>query len=170
MDREDFPFQMGCRQDGFLRRRHEKKIGQESNVSPSQTRQGVSPGQRAATLELTLDKYLNHLAVKGYADSTLRVRRVHMRMFLCWCSKSGIYTPFQVTKTVLEGYQRFLFDYRKKCGRPLAVASQHARLAPLKVWFRWMAHRNHIAEDPAPELELPRVGYKLPSVLNKGKR
>jgi len=30
-----------------------------------------------------------------------------------------------------------------------------------------MARRNYITQDPASELELPRVGYKLPSVLNK---
>jgi hypothetical protein len=29
-----------------------------------------------------LDKYLQHLAVKGFSESTLRVRRVHMEMFL----------------------------------------------------------------------------------------
>jgi site-specific recombinase XerD len=60
-----------------------------------------------------------------------------------------------------------LFDYRKKDGRPLAVASQLTRLAPLKVWFKWMTRRDYIAQDPASELELPRIGYKLPSVLTK---
>ena len=112
-------------------------------------------------------KYLQHLAVKGFAESTLRVRRIHMKMFLTWCRKRRITTPSQVTKTILEGYQRFLFDYRKKDGQPLAVASQHSRLAPLKVWSKWMTRRNYISQDPASELELPRVGYKLPSVLNK---
>ena len=72
-----------------------------------------------------------------------------------------------VTKASLENYQRHLFHYRKKDGQPLAVASQHSRLAPLKVWFKWLAHRNYISDDPASELELPRVGYKLPNVLNK---
>lgn len=50
---------------------------------------------------------------------------------------------------------------------PLAVASQHSRLAPLKVWFKWLTHRKYIPRDPAVELELPRVGYKLPNVMNK---
>jgi len=118
-------------------------------------------------LTALLGKYLQNLAVKGFADSTLRVRRVHMEMFLAWCKKSGIVHPLQVTKTTLDGYQGFLFDYRKKNGQPLAMASQHSRLAPLKVWFRWMVRRNYISHDPATELELPRVGYKLPRVLNK---
>ena len=90
-----------------------------------------------------------------------------MEMFLTWCRKRRTATPSQVTKAVLEEYQRFLFDHRKKNGQPLAMASQHSRLAPLRVWFRWIARRNYITQDPASELELPRVGYKLPSVLNK---
>lgn len=115
---------------------------------------------------MLLEKYLQSLTVKGFADSTLRVRRVHMEMFLTW-SKAQIVDPTQVAKTTLEAYQGFLFHHRKKNGQPLAMASQHGRLASLKVWFRWMAQRNHISSDPAAKLELPRVGYKLPRVLNK---
>jgi integrase/recombinase XerD len=47
------------------------------------------------------------------------------------------------------------------------VASALIVLAPLKVWFKWLTYREYIPRDPAAELELPRVGYKLPSVLNK---
>jgi integrase/recombinase XerD len=119
------------------------------------------------SLAVLLEKYLQYLAVKGFADTTLRVRRVHLGMFISWCKKSRITAPTQVTKSFLEGYQRFLFQYRKKDGQPLAVASQCSRLAPLKVWFTWLAKHNHILEDPALELELPRVGYKLPRVLTK---
>jgi integrase/recombinase XerD len=90
-----------------------------------------------------------------------------MEMFLSWCRQRGIATPARVTRTFLEAYQRYLFQYRKKDGQPLAVASQHSRLAPLKVWFKWLTHRRYIPRDPAAELELPRVGYKLPNVMNK---
>jgi len=119
------------------------------------------------SLSALLDKYLQHLAVKGFSESTLRVRRVHMEMFLKWCKRNRATTPTQITRTSIESYQRYLFQYRKKDGQPLAVASQHSRLAPLKVWFKWLAHRKYIPHDPAAELELPRVGYKLPSVMNK---
>jgi len=90
-----------------------------------------------------------------------------MEMFLTWCRRSRITAPTQVTRTSLESYQRYLFHYRKKDGQPLAVASQHSRLAPLKVWFKWLTHRKYIPQDPAAELELPRVGYKLPNVMNR---
>jgi integrase/recombinase XerD len=118
-------------------------------------------------LAALLDEYLQYLAVKGFTESTLRVRRVHMEMFLTWCKMTKISAPGQVTKNSLECYQRYLFHYRKRNGQPLAVTSQHSRLAPLKVWFKWLTRRNYISDDPASELELPRVGYKLPNVMNK---
>jgi integrase/recombinase XerD len=90
-----------------------------------------------------------------------------MEMFVTWCGRSQTTVLAQVTKTLLESYQRYLFDYRKKDGRPLAVASQHSRLAQLKAWFKWLHRRSYIPDDLASELELPRMGYKLPSVLNK---
>jgi integrase/recombinase XerD len=105
--------------------------------------------------------------VKGFTESTLRVRRVHMKMFLTWCKRNRTISLGQITKTRLESYQRYLFHYRKRNGQPLAVASQHSRLAPLKVWFKWLTRRGCISQDPSSELELPRVSYKLPNVLNK---
>ena len=63
---------------------------------------------------------------------------------------------------MLERYQRHLFHYRKKNGEPLSFRSQHARLVPLRVWFRWMTRQNHILHNPASELELPRLGRTLP--------
>lgn len=90
-------------------------------------------------------------------------------MFLAWCRKRTTYPieVIKVTRASLEDYQRYLFDYRKKDGRPLAVASQLTRLTALKLWFRWIARRKYISQDPALELELPRASYKLPCVLNK---
>ncbi len=145
-------------------RLHEKNGRQEHGITLTQSRL-VAPSRN--TLAQLLDKYLQHLAVQGFSESTLRVRRVHMEMFLKWCRKNRIVSLAKVTQLSLESYQRNLFQYRKKDGRPLAVASQHSRLAPLKVWFKWLAHRKFIPHDPAAELELPRIGYKLPNVMNK---
>jgi integrase/recombinase XerD len=149
-------------------RLYEKKTAKNNDEDQvvSQTDRKLSNSARVSLAQV-LDKYLQHLAVKGFSESTLRVRRVHMEMFLKWCRRTGISAISKVTRTTLESYQRYLFQYRKKDGQPLAVASQHSRLAPLKVWFKWLTHRKFIAHDPAAELELPRVGYKLPNVMNK---
>ncbi len=60
---------------------------------------------------------------------------------------------------MLERYQRYLFLYRKKNGEPMSFRSQHSRLVPLRMWFRWMTRQNHLLHNPASELELPRLGH-----------
>ena len=149
-------------------RPHEKNITNKnkSNRAISQTHHKLVTSGALSLAEL-LEKYLQHLAVRGFSESTLRVRRIYMEVFLKWCRRCRATAANQITRTSLESYQRYLFQYKKKDAQPLAVASQHSRLAPLKVWFKWLTQRKYIPKDPAAELELPRVGYKLPNVMNK---
>ena len=113
-------------------------------------------------LEAMMHDHLHALAVQNYSEHTVRNRRVHIGFFLTWCSERGLAEPVEVTRPVLERYQRHLFHYRKKNGEPLSFRSQHACLVPLRVWFRWMTRQNHILHNPASELELPRLGRALP--------
>ena len=78
--------------------------------------------------------------------------------------------PMEVTRPVLERYQRYLFHYRKRNGEPLTFRSQHSRLVPLRMWFRWMTRQNHILHNPASELDLPRLGRVLPKNILSARR
>lgn len=113
-------------------------------------------------LEAMMHDHLHALAVQNYSEHTVRNRRVHIGFFIQWCSERGLSEPVEVTRPVLERYQRHLFHYRKKNGEPLSFRSQHSCLVPLRVWFRWMTRQNHILHNPASELELPRLGRALP--------
>jgi integrase/recombinase XerD len=113
-------------------------------------------------LESLMNDHLHALAVQNYSEHTVRNRQVHIRFFLEWCKERGLSEPVEVTRPVLERYQRHLFHYRKKNGEPLSFRSQHSCLVPLRVWFRWMTRQNHILHNPASELELPRLGRALP--------
>jgi integrase/recombinase XerD len=103
--------------------------------------------------------------LKNYSEYTIKGRRVHIGFFLDWCAERGITEPIEVTRTVLESYQRHVFHYRKKNGEPLSFTGQHDRLVPLRVWFKWMARNHHILHNPASELELPRLGIRLPKAV-----
>jgi integrase/recombinase XerD len=116
-------------------------------------------------LEALLEIHLDDLRVRNYSEYTLKNRRVHIGFFLAWCRERGITDPIEVTRTVLESYQRHVFHYRKKNGEPLAFTGQHERIVPLRVWFRWMARNHHILHNPASELELPRLGIRLPKAV-----
>ena len=123
------------------------------------------PEPPATPLAALLEKHLEDLRLKNYSEYTIKGRRVHIGMFLDWASERGLTEPVEVTRTVLESYQRHVFHYRKKNGEPLSFTGQHDRLVPLRVWFKWMAKHHHILHNPASELELPRLGMRLPKAV-----
>ena len=115
-----------------------------------------------APLDALLVEYVNALRVKDYSESTIRNRHMYIRFFLQWCAERSLSEPTEITRPVLERYQRHLFHHRKRDGQPLSFRSQHARLVALRTWFRWMTRQNHILHNTASELELPRLGHRLP--------
>ena len=113
-------------------------------------------------LDVLLAQHLDALRLKSYSEYTVRNRLVHIRLFLRWCSSNGISTAAEITPPVLQRYQQFTLNYRKSNGQPIAAASRHARLVPLRVWFRWIARQGRIADLLSGEVELPRLGRPLP--------
>jgi len=116
-------------------------------------------------MELLMREHLEALRVRGYSEYTVKNRLVHIGFFVEWAYEHGLREPIEVTRPVRQRYQRYLFFYRKKNGEPLTFRSQHARLVPLRVWFRWMTRQNHILHNPASEIDLPRLGRTLPKII-----
>jgi integrase/recombinase XerD len=99
---------------------------------------------------------------KAYSERTVENREAALRPFIAWCAERGLTSPREITKPILERYQRHLFLYRKADGEPLSVRSQHVRTTPIKALFKWLSRGNHILYNPASELELPRMEKRLP--------
>jgi integrase/recombinase XerD len=113
-------------------------------------------------LAARLNEYMSALKVRDFSEHTIRNRYSHIEFFLAWCAERGLMEPTEVTRPVLERYQRHLFHYRKRDGEPMSFRSQHVRLVALRCWFRWLTRQNLILHNPASELELPRMGRRLP--------
>jgi len=137
--------------------------------SPVKPKGNFAKRERDPLAHLSLLAYMNlHFEarlVKGYSPDTVRTARVAIRRFITWCDERGLQKPSDITKQVLERYQRYLFYYRKPDGTPITLGSQAGCLAPLKAWFRWLARENHILYNPASELDMPRQGKHLPRAL-----
>lgn len=93
---------------------------------------------------------------------TLQTRLECITDFIRWCVERGLRQPAEVTRPVLEQYQRCLFLYRKRNGDPLSVRSQRSRLGSVQGWFRWQMHQGLLLSNPAADLLLPKEPYKLP--------
>ena len=120
-----------------------------------------------AHLPLTryMDEHFEWMLMTGYTSDTVRGRRQAIRRFIAWCDERGLADPKEITKPILERYQRHLFYYRKADGTPLSLGTQHGALAPLKTFFKWLAKANHVLWNPASELELPPQPKHLPRTL-----
>jgi len=109
-----------------------------------------------------LTNYLDWLRIRNYADVTIGNRRTLIGYFIIWCAERDLYAPQEITRPVIEQYQRWLFYYRKANGEPLKFRTQGQRLIPIKHFFKWLARENVILHNPASELDAPRAERRLP--------
>jgi len=98
----------------------------------------------------------------GYSPRTIANRRGQLALLVAWLNERGVTRPVEVTRPMLESYQRYLYHYRKPNGDPLSFRSQSQRLLPVRAFFRWAARSNHVLYNPASEIELPKVERRLP--------
>jgi integrase/recombinase XerD len=108
------------------------------------------------------EAYLEHLAVHNYASHTITGRRLALIAFIRWCQERDLLRPQEVTRPVLESYQRWMHRHRKANGNPLGFTTQRGRLVAIKDFFRWLCRQNQILHNPASELEMPRHERRLP--------
>lgn len=99
-----------------------------------------------------MKRYLEWLRVRAYSERTVKNRRSALEQLFEWLDARGVTVPREVTRPVLERYQRHLFYLRKPDGKPLSFRAQHARLVPIRAYFRWLAKQGIILANPAADL------------------
>jgi integrase/recombinase XerD len=135
---------------------------------PTGDRQGprlqTVPGDPAdpAGFPRTVRSFESWMGVRGYTTATIEARRRAIVFFVAWLAERNIGRPAEVTRVMIERYQRHLFQLRKPNGQPLTLRSQAARLTPLRAFFKWATRHHIVAVNPAAELELPRMEQRLP--------
>lgn len=113
-------------------------------------------------LTARLREYLAWMQTRNYAASTVKRTDRGIGLFIAWCAELDIVRPAQVTRPILERYARYLHHLRKDDGQPLHVESQYNELSGLRCFFRFLARKNYILYSPAQDLELPKLGHRLP--------
>lgn len=117
------------------------------------------------TLYHWMRRFLGYQLEKHYSPRTVQNRETYLRYFVTWADERGLKYPNEITRPVLEAYQRYLFHHRKKNGDPLSVRSQHGRIIPIRAFFSWLVRTNQLLSNPASDLELPRLDHRLPRAV-----
>lgn len=110
-------------------------------------------------------RYLEWMAVTNYSKSTIESRRVDLHLFNQWCESRSLETAQDITKPIIERFQRHLYHYRKACGKPLGFKRQGLIITGLKGLFKWLAQNNHVLYNPACDIVLPKSPKQLPRDL-----
>jgi integrase/recombinase XerD len=108
------------------------------------------------------ERFIEWLGVMNYSVRTAEHRARHINYFMVWAAERGLTKPREITKQILERYQRYLYHYRKDNGEPLSTGSQRSRVASLRAFFSHLSKNNHILYNPAADLDLPRQEKRLP--------
>lgn len=111
-------------------------------------------------------RYLEAMAIRNYSPKTLQRRESDLRRFVGWCDDRGLSHPQEITKPILERYQKHLYYYRQANGEPLSMGSQSYYVASVRQFFKWLTQENYLLYNPASELVSPKHQPRLPVVLS----
>ena len=95
----------------------------------------------------------------------MATRRAQIRRFIVWCDERGIMQPTELTRPMLERYQRHVHQYRRVNGAPLSVTAQLGILRAITAWFRFLVRQQYLLYNPAADLELPKKPPALPKTI-----
>lgn len=143
------------------KRRSKRKLRNKRAASTPQ----AAPAWRANPLASYVKAFLAWSEATGQSAATASTRERSLARFLEWADERGLNHPMELTRPVLEAWQRHLYLARKANGQPLSLATQQTLIVALKAWFRWMSRERHILVNPAHELITPRSPRTLPRVL-----
>ena len=115
-------------------------------------------------LAICAEAWLDSLRARNYAEQTITGRLFALKAFMLWAEARDVTRAGEVTRPMLEAYQRALArpDATARGGR-LSWSTQRERVGMLRDWFRWLTRQNILLHNPASELELPRQEKRLPT-------
>ena len=127
----------------------------------------LAPGNETDKMGLWIERYLESLLIRNYSEGTIEGRKDGLKTFLLWAQDRDLRRASEITRPILESYQRWLWRYEKPTqdgkGKRLGISTQRNRLGTLKDWFSWLVRQNVLLSNPASELELPRMEKRLPA-------
>jgi integrase/recombinase XerD len=127
-----------------------------------ETQKALSPGDFDGFAAL-VGRYLEHRAIQNFSPATITTERWVLRQLSVWCCRRDVRRPVDVTRAVMEAWQRAVYEHRTAKGGSLSASSQRHRLSMVRGFFEWLTRRDIIKGSPAAFMELPRRERSLPS-------
>lgn len=113
-------------------------------------------------MHVLLVRYFEALTIRDYSPATILKHRLQLNDFIVWGEDRDIKQPKDVTRQVIQNYQRHLMRQIDKREKVFSFRNQHSRVSSIRVWFKWLLRNDYIPNNPADDLDLPKLTRRLP--------
>ncbi len=128
-----------------------------------------TPTYKVTKLNECIRFFLEDSAARGQSDATIVSKRLLLILFKKWCETNDIEKPSDIDCEKLEGYRRYLYQYRKlKDGKPLSISTQVQRLIAVTTFLKRMYYFKIIKSNFFEYFKLPRLPQRLPMNIPDG--
>ncbi len=103
--------------------------------------------------------------IRGYTAATQDSTTERLFRFIEFSEERGIARPEEVSRQVVERFQRHLYARRQANGKPLGIKYQAQVLAALQGFFKWLTRERHILYNPTSEMLMPKLPQTLPRAI-----
>jgi len=107
-------------------------------------------------------RFLHWADSQRYSPATIYSQTYHLAGFAGWCRERGVRKFSQVDRQLLERYQRQFSRRLGRGGLPLSPVTIASVISSLRALFRYLVREGEVSENPAAELQVPRLGERLP--------
>lgn len=112
-----------------------------------------------------LQPYREWQQIRGYTSATQDSTAERLFRFIEFSEERSITRPEEVSRQVVERFQRHLYARRQANGKPLGIKYQAQVLAALQGFFKWLTRERHILYNPTSEMLMPKLPHTLPRAI-----
>lgn len=135
------------------------RIGKVGRPSFTAKRLAAIPGRLAGLVPA----YLSDLSQRNFSVETIKGRHRELTGFVFYCADRSVTEPSSLTVSFMERYRKHVTGrVSEKTGRRTSVVTQIHLLSSVRDYLRFLVRKGYMLFNPALEVELPRMGHRLP--------
>ena len=116
-------------------------------------------------MHVMLKRYFESFRLRNYSKETVKKHRLQLNDFIRWSAARDLTQPCEITRQLIQSYQRHLMRQIDKRGKPFSYRNQYSRVCSIRCWLKWLAKNELIPHNPASELDLPKLAQRLPKLV-----
>jgi integrase/recombinase XerD len=115
------------------------------------------------TFEKETTGFIDYITAKSFSPRTIDAYRLHVMAFAGFLDRyyPRIRRPNEVTREMIDDYQRFIRQARAADGRPPANTTVRLKLNAVRSLFRFLLERDLILRDPTGVIVAPKEEMRL---------